>query len=226
MVIACWSVKGGSGTTVVAASLGLLLARQGPGEVVLVDLAGDLPAVLGLPEPAGPGVADWLSAGAEVAADGWARLTRPVTTGLVLVGRGEPSMDQAPVAARAQVLAGMLAAEHRHVVIDCGVVGSAPGGPGNVVGQVLAGGATHSLLVTRPCYLALRRLPGAPLHPSGIVVVREAGRALDAADVAAVAGAPVVAEVAVEAEIARAVDAGLLARRLPRGLDRALRRVA
>ena len=29
MLIACWSVKGGSGTTVVAAALALLLARAG-----------------------------------------------------------------------------------------------------------------------------------------------------------------------------------------------------
>jgi len=63
MLVACWSVKGGVGTTVVAASLALLLARRvGPG-VVLADLAGDGPAVLGLPEPDSPGLAGWLAGG-------------------------------------------------------------------------------------------------------------------------------------------------------------------
>jgi hypothetical protein len=47
------------------------------------------------------------------------------------------------------------------------------------------------------------------------VLVSEAGRALRASDVAAVLGAPVVAEVPFDLSIARAVDAGLLARRCP-----------
>nr|MBA3268215.1 hypothetical protein [Acidimicrobiia bacterium] len=55
MLIACWSPKGGSGTTVVATALGLILAGS-EGSSLLVDLAGDVPATLGLPEPAGPGL--------------------------------------------------------------------------------------------------------------------------------------------------------------------------
>jgi hypothetical protein len=39
-------------------------------------------------------------------------------------------------------------------------------------------------------------------------------------------GAPVVAEVSVDPQVARAVDAGLLATRLPRGLARELDRAA
>ena len=42
MTIVCWSVKGGSGTTVVAAALALLCAERGP--TVAIDLAGDLAA--------------------------------------------------------------------------------------------------------------------------------------------------------------------------------------
>ena len=48
MLILC-SAKGGSGTTVVAASLALLHAQRGP--CLLVDLAGDLPAALGIAGP-------------------------------------------------------------------------------------------------------------------------------------------------------------------------------
>ncbi len=66
MVTACWSLKGGSGTTVVAAGLALSIQRRIGRPVLLVDLAGDLPAALGLPEPTGPGVAEWLAAGPAV----------------------------------------------------------------------------------------------------------------------------------------------------------------
>ena len=49
MHLSCWALKGGVGTTVVTAALGLTLHRAGR-DVLLVDLAGDLPAALGLPE--------------------------------------------------------------------------------------------------------------------------------------------------------------------------------
>ena len=94
MLVACWSVKGGVGTTVVAASLALLLARRGPG-VVLADLAGDGPAVLGMPEPDSPGLAGWLAAGDDVPADGLARLEVQAAPSLALAAPG-------PRAARAR----------------------------------------------------------------------------------------------------------------------------
>ena len=53
VLVTCWSVKGGSGTTVVAAALALSLARRDEG-ALLVDLAGDVPAALGCPEPTLP----------------------------------------------------------------------------------------------------------------------------------------------------------------------------
>src|SRR4051794_41952681 len=61
MLVACWSVKGGSGTTVVSAALALAVAATGH-DALLVDMGGDVPAALGVPEPAGPGLADWLGA--------------------------------------------------------------------------------------------------------------------------------------------------------------------
>jgi hypothetical protein len=64
------------------------------------------------------------------------------------------------------------------------------------------------------------------LRPSGVVLLAEPGRALTRADVAEVVGVPVVAEVALDPAVARAVDAGLLPVRLPRGLARALAHVA
>jgi hypothetical protein len=77
-----------------------------------------------------------------------------------------------------------------------------------------------NLLVVRACYLALRRA----LHldgfagVTGVVAVLEPGRALGCEDIAAVLGLPVIATIPVRAEIARAVDAGVLAYRLPEPL--------
>ena len=66
MLIACWSVKGGVGTTVVAAALASSLAHlyADVGGSLLVDLAGDMPTALGLPEPGDPGLTGWTRAGA------------------------------------------------------------------------------------------------------------------------------------------------------------------
>jgi MinD-like ATPase involved in chromosome partitioning or flagellar assembly len=217
MVVACWSAKGGVGTTVVAASLGLVLAQRSPGGVLLVDLAGDLPAVLGLPDPAGPGVLGWAAAGRDAPADALARLAVPVLPDVDLLPRG----DGEPVGwDRLELLTAMLATDDRSVVVDCGtLVASSPE-------AAVAAGAATSLLVTRACYLALRRAVAAPLRPSGVVLVSEMGRALDRADIESVLGVPVTAEIRVDTSIARAVDAGLLLSRLPRGLQRALRDAA
>ena len=82
MLIACWSVKGGSGTTVVATVLALLHARAGG--ALVADLVGDVPAALGIPEPPGPGLAAWLAAADDVGADALDRLAVAVAPGLDL----------------------------------------------------------------------------------------------------------------------------------------------
>lgn len=217
MVIACWAAKGGSGTTVVAVTLALLAAQRDDQGALLVDLAGDAPAVLGAPDPDSPGVRGWAEAGADVPADALARLALPLRPGLDLLARGE---GPPPSRERLELLVAMLAADDRTVVVDCGTLQ-----PDSAVAAV-AGGATSSLLVTRPCYLALRRAVAMPLRPSAVVLVSEPGRALDRCDIETVLGAPVAAEVAVDPAVARAVDAGLMASRLPRGLQRSLRDAA
>ena len=87
MLIACWSAKGGSGTTVVAAALALSFARASSG-ALLADFAGDAPCVLGLPEPDGPGLSDWLDAGATVPVDSLRRIEVEAAPGLALLTRG------------------------------------------------------------------------------------------------------------------------------------------
>jgi hypothetical protein len=227
MLFACWSPKGGSGTTVIACGLAAVLARSGPpAGALLVDLSGDATAVLGVAEPAGPGLAEWLAAGADVSASALARLEVPAGAGLSLLAWRPPGPEWPgergggagfrPGEGRAETLLDALSAEPRAVVVDCGSAGAG-------AGLALAAGAQESLLVLRPCYLALRRALAAPVRPSGVVLVAEAGRSLGRRDVEDVLGVPVVAEVAVEDAVARAVDAGLLARRVPRPLERALR---
>ena len=219
MLIACWSPKGGSGTTVVSAALALVLSAS-TGPTLLADLAGDVPAALGLSGPEGPGLADWLAAGPDVPDDALARLEVEVGPRLRLLpcgaagagaGAGDPG--------RASALAASLAADRRTVVADCGRAARGPG-------LVLAAGASLSLLVLRPCYLALRRAEAAPIRPSGVILVNEEGRSLTRRDVEEVLGVPVRAEIPCEPAVARAVDAGLLTSRVPRNLERPLRRAA
>ena len=217
MVIACWSPKGGSGTTVIACGLAAAIARSsGSSGSLLVDLAGDAAAVLGIAEPGGPGVAEWLAAGPDVGPEALGRLEVEVGPGLRLLASPAMvgSIDVAP--GRTEALLEALSADPRPVVVDCGraVEGAGLG---------LAAGAQFSVLVLRPCYLGLRRALAAPVRPSGVVLVTEAGRALGRRDVEEVLGVPVRAEVPVEESVARAVDAGLLGRRLPRSFERALR---
>ena len=207
----CWSAKGGSGTTVVAAALALVLSRSQA--TLLADLCGDSPAALGLPEPAGPGLADWL-ASPTADADALARLAVHAADGLQLIPRGS---SEPATPTRWSALATALAAAGPAVVVDAGT---------GVPPPPLVGAASHSFLVIRPCYLALRRAVAMAATPTGIVLVQEPGRALTVRDVERALGAPVVAEVPYDPAVARAVDAGLLAARLPRSLLQPLQSAA
>ena len=55
------------------------------------------------------------------------------------------------------------------------------------------------------------------------MLINEPGRALTATDIEAILGRPIVATVAYDPAISRAVDSGLLTTRVPRVLARALR---
>ena len=215
MLIACWSSKGGSGTTAVAAALVVAVASASPREAVLADLCGDGPAVLGLPEPQGPGLSDWLAAGDEVPDDGMARLEIDAPGGVKLLPRGTLPFD----AGRAPALVECLAADRRPVVADCGTLV-------HETARVIAEKASVSLLVLRPCFLAVRRALVAPVRPSGVVLLEEEGRALSGRDVEELLGVPIRARIECSREIARIIDCGMLTAGLPRRVARALRGVA
>lgn len=224
MLITCWSVKGGSGTTVVAAALALVAARATPlplstrpvpspsSPTLLVDLAGDVPGVLGLAEPPGPGVVDWLGADADPAS--LEHLVTEARPRLWVAPRGDGLLPDHP---RWAALARYLADRPGTAVVDAGSHGPPP--------QPLHDAAT-SVLVIRPCYLALRRAARLGIRPDEVVLVDEPGRALRRPDVESVIGVKVKVHLELDPAIARAVDAGLLAGRLPSPLLHGLRRVA
>jgi hypothetical protein len=213
----CWSAKGGCGTTVVASSLALVLSHSRP--TVLIDLAGDVPAALGLPEPSGPGVADWLASPTADAVALW-RLAIDATPGLQIVPHGAPVVGRDEVVidpARWRELGRVLALAADAVVVDAGL---------GLPHDALRGEGVQSLLVSRACYLALRRAVMLDDRPTGVVLVDEPSRSLSAVDVANTLGVPVVAQLAYDPQVFRCVDAGLLAARLPRGLAHPLAETA
>ena len=218
MLVCFWSPKGGAGTSVVAAAAALVLARQGP--VRVADLAGDLPAVLGLATDPEPGLRDWLGAGPEAPTEALDHLAVEVGDGLTLLpaGRGDIA-TAAPEAGAALGVA--LRADPRPVVVDVGVVGAQRDPALHALVEV----ADASVIVVRGCYLALRRAVRLDLtaRATGAVFIDEAGRSLGVRDVANVLGVPILASVSVRASTARAVDAGVLTSRLPDALARPAR---
>jgi hypothetical protein len=198
-MLACWTVKGGSGTTVFASALALGLAER-HGAANIVDLSGDVPAVLGMAEPANRGVRDWL-AGIHRDPQDFVRLRLAAAPRLGVVPAGSDApFDDHSLIDLANVVAD-------HTVVDFGTLQ-----PPESLRPLIR----SDWLVLRPCYLALRRAARLPRRPTGVIVVREPGRALTSRDIQSVVGAPVVGEVSVTGEVARSVDAGLLATRLPR----------
>lgn len=202
MVTICWAAKGGSGTTVITATLAL--SHRAP--ALLVDLAGDLPIALGLPVPDGPGIGEWsMSTASATRLDA---LRVPLAAGLELLPRGH----RAPVG-RWPELGRHLSELPETVLVDAGT------GPPPIE---LCSHADRVLLVTRACYLAVRRAVDARVTIDGIVLVEEPGRALGVADLETALGAPVVSHVLLDPAVARAVDAGLLLAKLPGAFRREL----
>lgn len=187
-----------------------MLAAHSNNGARVVDLAGDIPATLGMAEPVGPGVSDWAMSPDEVDPDALDNLLIPANSNLSVLPRGNMQIG---TTARFELLARTLSDLRQPVVVDAG---------SGVACSPFVAYAQKSYLVIRPCYLALRRAATLKQQPTGIILITEDGRALGRRDVEAVVGAPVVAEVPYESSISRAVDAGLLAGRLPTTLGQRL----
>ncbi|MEZ5246516.1 MAG: hypothetical protein R2707_15560 [Acidimicrobiales bacterium] len=219
MLQVCWSPKGGSGTSVVAAALAVQAAAAGR-ETLLVDLAGDQSAIFGV--DGGEGIGDWFAAADDVGPDALRSLEvavgdrlRLLRTGRASVGRWSPE--------RMAVAMALFETGPDLVVVD--------GGRQNGCGLPAR---AASVVVIRACYLGVRRaVDAAGINTAGIntagidtariVLIEEPGRALSRRDIeAAVGGVDIV--LPWDPAVGRAVDAGLLASRIPRSL-RPLRRL-
>jgi hypothetical protein len=208
MLQVCWSPKGGSGTSVVAAALAVQSAAAGR-ETLLVDLAGDQSAIFGV--DGGDGIGDWFAAADDVGPDALRSLEAGVGDRLRLLRAGQaPAGQWSPE--RMAVAMTLFERSLDLVVVD----------GGRQTGCGLPANAA-TVVVTRACYLGVRRLADAPRGRSRVVVIREPGRALSRHDIEAALGAVDVV-LSWDPAVARAVDAGLLASRVPRSL-RPLRRL-
>jgi cellulose biosynthesis protein BcsQ len=218
MLLALWSPKGGSGTSVFAASVALVLARGPASGCRLADLDGDQPAIFGLGAEPELGLLDWLAAGPETPTEALDRLAVEVAPGVALLPLGGPA---SPLTARPEAVAGAaLAVALRDgpipVIADCGQAAE----PAT---RAVAEVADVTIAVVRGCYLTLRRAVRAPALACtmGTVLVEEPGRSLSRREVADVLGLPVLARVPFRDQVFRAVDAGVLPARLPDALARA-----
>ena len=218
MLLALWSPKGGSGTSVLAAAAALVLARGPAGGCRLADLDGDQPAIFGFASEPELGLFDWLAAGPETPSEALDRLAVEVAPGVGLLpsGRATSLLDARPAAEAGAALAVALRDGPLPVVVDCG---RAAEPAARAVTEV----ADATVVVVRGCYLALRRAvgSGALAATSAAVLVEEPGRSLSRREVADVLGVPVVARVPFREQVFRAVDAGVLATRLPDSLAHA-----
>lgn len=211
-----WSPKGGSGTSVIAAACAVHASRI-LHSARLVDLRGDQPAILGLGNDPETGVADWLAAGPTAPTDALDRLGVEIIPGLSLLPCGSTPSVLAP-ATSAEAGAGLAVAlrDGPLTIVDAGV-------PDDAVARAVLEVSDATMLVTRECYVSLRR---AVRHPGtarsfGLVVLQEPGRSLGPSDLSQVLGRPVVARIPTRDSVARAVDAGTFPTRLPDPMARA-----
>ncbi len=250
MLLTCWSTKGGSGTTVVSALLGLQAAGANNRQVLLIDLCGDLPAVFGNPEPAS-GLAEWLNS--DLDCSSLLQSIQELTCNLSLLPRGKGPLSALRAADLTKWLnsnnaptpvdiptvnTGMDATTptvHQTVmpaplaIVDAGTLFSTcteePHAGNASLYKQLIQAADQSIMVTRACYLSLRKAVKLPFRPTGIILVAEPNRALTRTDCERAVGAPVLATIAIDPDIARATDAGMLRTRVPKKTMRGLSHV-
>lgn len=209
------SPKGGVGVSVTAAAVAARLARTTP--ALLVDFCGDVPELLGLDVADAPGVADWLHADAQVGLDALDRLVLEGPGGLHVLPRGVVNPTGCPTERLVQLVEHLGATFT--VIADVGVLASdAP----LAWHSVVCAAGDRTTLVVRACYLTLRRGRRVGVAVDDLFELAESGRALGTLDIEAVFQQPVTARCPVEPTIARSADAGLLARRPPRQLRRAV----
>ena len=173
------------------------------------------------PDSDRPGIDDWLRSDAHVDQLDELVADADATTSLLPLRRSHGVPARSPIdETRWSEFAHWLRRQH-----DDGVGVFVDGGS-TAPNEILLAAADQALLVTATCYLSLRHATRSAVQPTGVILVDEPGRHMATRDVERCLGAPVVATVSIDPAIARAVDAGLLATRLPWAIGRELRKVA
>ena len=203
------SPKGGTGTSVVAASLAIVSSSSSP--TLLVDLAGDQAAILGLPQPP-IGLSDWANGMTYREFDEIVSLCHD---NLYLAPTGIFDFETLNANAWDKLLRALSLkhSEGCNIIVDLGRAD---------IPLALRKIVDTCYLVTRPCYLALRRAVDLETAFSGVIVVNEPDRVLTSRDVESVLKLKCVAEIPYTSEISRRVDSGLLKSRLPMALQSVL----
>lgn len=203
------SPKGGTGTSVVAASLAIVSSSSSP--TLLVDLAGDQAAILGLPQPP-IGLSDWANGMTYREFDEIVSLCHD---NLYLAPTGTFDFETLNANAWDRLLRALSLkhSEGCNIIVDLGRAD---------IPLALRKIVDTCYLVTRPCYLALRRAVDLETAFSGVIVVNEPDRVLTSRDVESVLKLKCVAEIPYTSEISRRVDSGLLKSRLPMALQSVL----
>jgi CobQ/CobB/MinD/ParA nucleotide binding domain len=202
-IITAHATKGGQGVTTITAALGVLHAQAGH-RTLLIDTGGDLPAILGKPEPLSVGLSDYLVDPSITLDD----ITVNIGENLDIVTRGTGPITFTTYTYG--LIAGALG-DYDTVIIDAGTCATEWNQH-----------AERNVFVTRPCYLAVRRAIHLPRRPTEVVLMAEPGRALSTHDIEVVLGVPLSATVPVDIDTARIIDAGILGSRIPQRISRAL----
>lgn len=209
MLIILSSPKGGSGTSVVAASLAIASSSSTP--TLLIDLAEDQAAIMGLPEPP-VGLSDWVNGMTHHDFD---EILMTCNDNLWLAPSGSSATEILSTNAWNKLAQAVMQKESDgyNIIIDFGQANL----------PLAFNKLTHThYMVTRPCYLSLRRAVNLDQRFSGVIVVQDHDRVLTTSDVESVMKLKCVAEVPYSSDISRRVDSGLLKSRLPVPLHAAL----
>ena len=198
-VTVCASAKGGQGCTTIAAVLAVLAAQSNQ-PTLLLDTRGDAAAILGVSDPAS----------ASTFADAITNAVEPCDR-LRVASVAGVRIDTDAISAISE----LVAAGYR-VIVDTGT--------DHDVLHRFDPLRPQRLLVTRACYLALRRAIGVPFVPDHVVLISEHQRCLTERDVSLALALPFTS-VPYDPAIARSIDAGLLAARLPRCLANAIAQI-
>lgn len=212
MLVVCWSPKGGSGTSTVATALAIAARRARESKrIVVVDVGGDVPAILGMPEPP-IGLSEWI---AQPSSFTFVELIVDGPAGISLLPRGGSVLPEARSMSWSRLSPELegLVADDTTVVVDAGR---------DLPPTALRACSMRSFVIVRQCYLSIRRARLSDWRSTGVIVLSEPERALTPSDIESVLGIPIAAVVPMRSDISRRIDAGIVAQRPPNPLIDAL----